>query len=209
MNKNYIKEFMQDNNIKINQKFYVKDWNNAEWYFTKKYSLKGKLINTAVQKDNKIDVSHANTLLQELLTGTTSIVYIQEHQKDPEEYQLCYADNNLLYFTDNFEDQWGDDWNDAPYEHNAGTPYQYDPNRSDDFNSDAGRIIIAAWYDEYFDTKLPCNDYGNSPYSVQDINAGAIAWLYKRDKEGLMAGATLKEAREFCKNNNILFNVLQ
>lgn len=29
-----------------------------------------------------------------------------------------------MYFTSDIENQWGDDWDDRPYEHNAGKPYQ-------------------------------------------------------------------------------------
>ena len=37
---------------------------------------------------------------------------------------LCYVAGNFAYFTTKpLSEQWGDDWDDAPYEHNAGTPY--------------------------------------------------------------------------------------
>ena len=42
-----------------------------------------------------------------------------------EEYKLCYVDGNKAWFTNNFEKQWGDDWNDRPYEYNAGLPYDH------------------------------------------------------------------------------------
>ena len=29
-----------------------------------------------------------------------------------------------MYFTSDLENQWGDDWDDSPYEHNAGPPYE-------------------------------------------------------------------------------------
>ena len=36
---------------------------------------------------------------------------------------LCYVDAPWAYFTTRrLSEQWGDDWDDAPYEHNAGTP---------------------------------------------------------------------------------------
>ena len=38
-------------------------------------------------------------------------------------YKLCYVEGNKAWFTNNFEKQWGDDWNDSPYECNAGYPY--------------------------------------------------------------------------------------
>ena len=43
----------------------------------------------------------------------------------PKPFKLCYVRHNILYFTDSFEKQWGDDWDDAPYEHNAGEPYEW------------------------------------------------------------------------------------
>lgn len=37
---------------------------------------------------------------------------------------LCYVDGQRAYFTTaKLADQWGDDWDDALYEHNAGEPY--------------------------------------------------------------------------------------
>lgn len=37
---------------------------------------------------------------------------------------LCYVDGNKAWFTTKpLAEQWGDDWDDAPYEHNAGQPY--------------------------------------------------------------------------------------
>lgn len=45
-------------------------------------------------------------------------------------FKLCYIESSgsggTAYFTTNDLDrQWGDDWNDAPYEHNAGSPYEW------------------------------------------------------------------------------------
>ena len=48
------------------------------------------------------------------------------------DYQLCYVScvdpwgMFELYFTNNFNDQWGDDWNDRPAESNAEPPYEDD-----------------------------------------------------------------------------------
>ena len=37
---------------------------------------------------------------------------------------LCYVDKPWAYFTtQKLEDQWGDDWEDIPYQHNAEEPY--------------------------------------------------------------------------------------
>jgi len=89
--------------------------------------------------------------------------------------RLCYVDGHWAYFTStSLDKQWGDDWNDAPYEHNAGRPYQYDPTIESDRNKGPWFIVKVAW-DGPFET--PSDAYNNSPFSVQDINAGAIAWL--------------------------------
>ena len=40
------------------------------------------------------------------------------------ELKLCYCANNIMYFTSDMTAQWGDDWDDRPYEHNAGSPYE-------------------------------------------------------------------------------------
>ncbi len=122
-----------------------------------------------------------------------------------DEFRLCYVDGNLMYFTDNFEGQWGDDWDDAPYECNAETPYRC--LNDIDNNDGRGHILVAAWYDVHGDVSLPCDGVLNSSYSVQDINAGAVAWLYKRGKGGLNGGTTLADTRAFCKKHDICFAV--
>lgn len=46
-------------------------------------------------------------------------------------YQLCYVHSindwthELWFANQKPTDLWGDDWNDAPYEHNAEPPYEY------------------------------------------------------------------------------------
>lgn len=79
---------------------------------------------------------------------------------------LCYVCKPWAYFTTNkLEQQWGDDWDDAPYEHNAGVPY-----------ADDGCKIIKLAYDAELET--PAERAGfNSSYSVEEINSGAVAWL--------------------------------
>lgn len=100
-------------------------------------------------------------------------------------YKLCYVDDKVAYFTNkDLSEQWGDDWDDAPYEHNAGEPY-----------SDNEDQIIKVM----FDSNLiePRYEYHNSPFSVDDINNGAIAWLrsrnYEDNKVFISAKTTIKE----------------
>lgn len=94
--------------------------------------------------------------------------------KQVAEAVLCYISGNEAYFTTReLSKQWGDDWNDAPYEHNAGTPYGFS-------KSDAEKGIDP-WnvYEVYFEVDLetPCDNELNSQYSVQDINNFAVPWL--------------------------------
>lgn len=112
-------------------------------------------------------------------------------------YKLCYIKGNKAWFTNNFEEQWGDDWNDAPYEHNAGEPYdswhELIEDNEDIFKRKYKRHEIKHKV-LYFETedwseKRPCDDFCNSPYSVEDINAQAVAWLRTSDFT-ILAGTT-------------------
>jgi len=89
----------------------------------------------------------------------------------PKDAVLCYVRGQWAYFTTQpLEKQWGDDWDDAPYEHNAGEPYEDWQQKA----SPRWRIYKAAW-DGGFDE--PCEGKLNSEWSVQDINRGAVPWL--------------------------------
>jgi hypothetical protein len=82
--------------------------------------------------------------------------------------RLCYVEEGWAYFTDQLLNgptrQWGDDWDDAPYEHNAGRPYTHD-----------GQDILVLGYRA--DMDLPGSNYPNSSYSVARINEGVVPWL--------------------------------
>jgi hypothetical protein len=87
---------------------------------------------------------------------------------------LCYVSGAWAFFTTQpLHKQWGDDWDDAPYEHNAGDPYRFT-----DHDRAAGRepweIVQIAWEGDFV---APDWNATNSPYSVEQINAGTVAWL--------------------------------
>ena len=92
--------------------------------------------------------------------------------------KLCYVDPPWAYFTEKpLKEAWGDDWDDAPYEHNAGLPYDY---------------VLKVAYDA--DLSTPSDGKINSEYSVDDINRGAVAWLIDRwGRSGVIipAGTTI------------------
>lgn len=83
-----------------------------------------------------------------------------------EDFKLCYVDStNTAWFTTQPltgpNKQWGDDWNDSPYEHNAGQPY---------YEKDHELVRLGV---EGFQT--PANL--GFRCSVEQINAGVVAWL--------------------------------
>lgn len=102
-------------------------------------------------------------------------------------YKLCYISNQWAYFTTKpltgEGKQWGDDWNDAPYDCNAEPPY------CDKDNPE--QIIICAFRSEL---STPADFHYNAPYSVEMINAGYVPWLcdyYGNNKDTkIMAGCT-------------------
>lgn len=110
-------------------------------------------------------------------------------EKEQESYKLCYIDGQKAFFTDNFEEQWGDDWNDAPYEHNAGDPYNHYYKDKQEYP-----INLVELYFEIprYWLYLPCDHFTNSPYSVEAINKGAIAWIHT-DDFNIQAGTSLKD----------------
>ena len=125
-------------------------------------------------------------------------------------YRLCYIRDNVLYFTDNFEHQWGDDWNDTSYEHNAGFPYEWNDIGTKKWNDEHGRghIRYFAYLPEWC-IRQPCDGHINSPYSVEDINKGAVAWLYHEDAGGLMGGATIDEAIAWFRRAKVKWGALK
>lgn len=89
----------------------------------------------------------------------------------------------FAYFTPlDLEDQWGDDWDDYPYEYNAEAPYdsKYEE-RDEKGNWKEYEIIKIPFYVDSWKVYQP-KEWGrsseNSPFCVRDINAGAVAWIY-------------------------------
>ena len=76
--------------------------------------------------------------------------------------------------------QWGDDWDDVPYEYNAEIPYDdvYDEN-DERTEIEIVRVPFYIPYDDGWDIRFP-KDWGgdNSPFCVRDINACAVAWIF-------------------------------
>jgi len=91
--------------------------------------------------------------------------------------KLCYVEYQWAYFTTQpVEKQWGDDWNDAPYEHNAGEPYEWRPYMGER-GIEPYEIARVAWRGGG-DLETPADlNPPNSSYSVEQINGRQVAWL--------------------------------
>jgi hypothetical protein len=112
------------------------------------------------------------------------------------EFKLCYVDLPWCFFTTKeLSEQWGDDWNDAPYGHNAGEPYQWRDDGTPRF--EIKKISIDAGLEQ------PCDGHLNSSYSVEMINRGDVAWLktprYEKKQIEIMAGTSLDRFIELVK----------
>lgn len=79
---------------------------------------------------------------------------------------LCYVEGCWAYFTTQpLNEQWGDDWNDVSYEHNAEEPYE----------GEDWQIYKLAFEGPY---ETPADMAGiSSRYSVEMINNKEIPWL--------------------------------
>ena len=110
--------------------------------------------------------------------------------------RLCYVEESWAFFTTQpVADQWGDDWNDVPYEHNAERPYEWRPHSEPKAKWEIRKV---AWEGPF---ETPADVAGcNSGYSVEMINRGCVAWLAPsrwadNPAPPIHAGATLEE---FC-----------
>ena len=122
--------------------------------------------------------------------------------------KLCYIKDHCAWFTDNFEKQWGDDWNDKPYETNAEEPYDHwteDVRIKYEFGYKVRSVVHPIKLKKvFFDfedwgcyTILPC-DRGR--FSVQEINRGITPWIWTQDFR-IDAGTELEEFIRIIKEN--------
>jgi len=137
--------------------------------------------------------------------------------------KLCYCDHGFAYFTtQKLEDQWGDDWNDAPMIHNCGLPYTPCWHNEPKYLNGTGRgnraepgklcVCVSCVRDwdkngkpKYEVIKLAYDGAHVPPesedYSVEYLNKGHKVWLesdyFVTDKLQLFAGASTKEFKAF------------
>lgn len=113
---------------------------------------------------------------------------------------LCYIRENRAYFTTcPLDKQWGDDWDDAPYEHNAGDPYDW----REGYSKEEPYKIVHLYFEGPYQTPAEQAWNGNSQWSVEAINTGAIAWLIPeyapKEAKPIFAATTLPEFKRMIK----------
>lgn len=94
-----------------------------------------------------------------------------------EKFRLCFVyEGDAYFYKGDIKEVWGDDWDDAPYEHNCGMPYVrdgYEFKTIRIFKNGEGYSI-----DEPMDSSTNRRMYiSNSPFSVKEINTRKVPWL--------------------------------
>lgn len=121
-------------------------------------------------------------------------------------YRLCYVCpyDKFAWFTSiPIKYQWGDDWDDAPYEHNSGDPYGEHYIVEDNKIRKKHDLIKIGWSSEH---EMPCSNVLNSKWSVKSINSGNVAWLLvpqwckNENMKPIFAGTQLEEFIKIMKN---------
>lgn len=109
----------------------------------------------------------------------------------------------FAFFTPlDLDTQWGDDWNDTPYEHNSGIPYDH----GNDIKDKVDILVIPFYVPENY-SRFPNHGTINSTFSVKDINDGAIPWIFiRKGKNKTVINAGI-EPLNFCKLIDVWKNI--
>ena len=130
---------------------------------------------------------------------------------------------HYFYFTDNMAKQWGDDWNDSPYEYNSEVPYDSETNiicipvkltykymqqlANDDTKESQQKLnrYIKKYpgFNHRCELRFPCDNFYNSPYCIDEINHGAVAWIFFaiydysiKESIAIYGGDTIKDVQK-------------
>jgi hypothetical protein len=125
-----------------------------------------------------------------MLFDTSDVAKVIINKELADKLVLCYIEgDSIAYFTTDLENTSGDDWNDAPYEHNASRPYNV--------YSDEGGVLYHVMF--YADLETPATGKLNSWVSVDTINSKEVPWLKtpvwfnEESSLKIYAGTTLTE----------------
>ena len=204
-------EYQESCDAKYNKILVLIEGNGFE--ISREYDCTGRYYGLKpILNDNNINSNkiYAGTILEDLYSfleqvrGTANI-YIPygytDYKKDlkRKDLKLCYIQEGVAYFTNN-DEQWGDDWDDAPYEHNAGTPYE----------EEGYEILKVGFYvsENYFE---PCDYFNGNYFSVEKINSKFIPWLIPDSikNKPIFAGETIKDFSKKIKDvsGSILYGI--
>ena len=156
----------------------------------KNYSL-NPVLSDYNNSNNKICQGSSINDLRNFLEATGYNCYLYIPYKYTDESELlkrkdlkhCYIEDNIAYFTNN-PNQWGDDWNDKPYECNAGYPYE----------EEGFEVVSLSFYSNYNYTE-PKDYFHNNKFSAEEINCKFIPWLIPEDVKyhPIFAGESIKD----------------
>ena len=116
-----------------------------------------------------------------------ALCYVERCERLDTKDEDGYTENmgvRLMFTNIDLKRQWGDDWNDAPYDCNAGWPYDdtHEGKFPNSVRHEHEILVLNTSYEGKNCPTLP-EEYGyNSPFCVESINQGACAWMFFEDK---------------------------
>jgi len=111
--------------------------------------------------------------------------------------KLCFVKYGWAYFSSlPAEEQSGDDWDNAPYEHNAGEPNIFKKGKKD-------VTILKVAFEAPEHEEPVC---GQKPLSVVELNKGKIPWLKVAEwatnsKQDIFSNTTLEDFIKIIKSS--------
>lgn len=185
----------------------------ADWLLKQSLAPTSTAIQIEALREDVQRLAHRVSRLEDEATALRAVV--------PEErLYLCYVDRYgdndndkgtlRLWFTSDMDRTYGDDWNDAPYEHNAGPPYDY--HRSQRPDEKGGWVTV--WPDrpylvQEYTLTIPESVSVAEAFergfrgTAEEINRDRLPWLYVYlhstgwDNEiAIKAGVSLQAVRE-------------
>lgn len=111
--------------------------------------------------------------------------------------RLCYVDGRIMFFTNDINNVCGDNWDVRGYEYNSGEPHEQYVTAMLAFHPTGDSTL------EY----EPCNR--GEEFTIEEINDGAIPWLYCKSAGPLYAGATRVECVTWLNKAHMVWGELE
>jgi len=95
---------------------------------------------------------------------------MNKKENNMKDLKLCFVKYGWAYFTSiPVTDQWGDDWENSPYEYNAGFPSAPRKGKHKDH-----KIVKVSFESDHIDPSFSEDDRS---WSAEMINRGDVPWL--------------------------------